>query len=171
VRTDDPRLEAARKAMAERVEKFNALMLATIKGHLLIEQTINEFLEASLSNATHISGARFGFANKTRLCRAVSFDQSEDQLWTIIGCINGLRNAIAHGDSEDKIAKALRTLKSELLAYLTPEQAAGLKEQPDDRIVEAACFTCAARLVTLTGEAKERRKLLDEHSRPDDAEV
>jgi hypothetical protein len=101
----------------------------------------------------------------------VSFDQSEDQLWTIIGCINGLRNAIAHGDSEDKIAKALRTLKSELLAYLTPEQAAGLKEQPDDRIVEAACFTCAARLVTLTGEAKERRKLLDEHSRPDDAKV
>lgn len=171
MRTDDPRLEAGQKAMVERIGKYNALTLATIKGHLAIEQTIGEFLEASVPDGTHIRGARFRFADKVRLCRAMSFDQSEDQLWTVAGCVNGLRNAIAHGHPEDKVAEALRTLKSEFLAYVSPEQAVGLKGEPDERIVELACGTCAGFLTALASEAQERRKVLEEHSRSGKAEV
>jgi hypothetical protein len=138
------------------------LVLSTIKGHLVIERTLDEFLEASLSDATYIRGARFGFADKVRLCGAMSFDQSEDQLWTVLGCVNGLRNAIAHGRPDEKIAEGMRTLNSEFLAYPSSEQAARLKGEPDDRIAESACVTCAGFLVALAAEGKERRKVLDE---------
>jgi hypothetical protein len=144
--------------MEERVEKYNALMLATIKGHLAIEQAMNEFLEASLSDATHIRGARFGFSDKIRLCRAMALDQSEDQLWAVVGCVNGLRNAVAHGHPEDKVTQAMRTVRSEFFASLTPEQATGLKGEPDDRIVGSACFTCAGFIVVLGEEARDRQR-------------
>jgi hypothetical protein len=166
MRTDDPRLEASRKAMLERVAKYNALMLTTIKGHLLVEQTLDEFLAASLSDPEQIRGARFGFADKVRVCRAMSFDQSEDQLWTVIGCINGLRNAIAHGHGDKKIAEAMRTVKASYLASLTPEQAEGIKDLPDDQIAEGACVMCGGFLVTITNEAKSRRAAIDKNWKP-----
>jgi hypothetical protein len=166
MRTDDPRLEASRKAMLERVAKFNALMLMAIKGHLIVEQAIDEFLEASMADPAYISGAHFRFADKIRLCRAMSFDQSEDRLWTVIGCVNGLRNSIAHGHEEKKIAEAMRTVKTEYLASLTPEQAEGIKGLPDDQMAEGACVTCAGFLVTITSDAKSRRAVIDKNWKP-----
>jgi hypothetical protein len=160
MRADDERLEAAVKAVLERVGKFNELMLATIKGHLFIEQQLDAYLDVSVAEPAHLP-ERMRFADKVRLCRALSYSQSEDQFWTVIGCVNGLRNAIAHGHSEEKIAKAKGTLKAEYLVCFTPERREELKDLPEHQLVEGACLDCAGFLVVLTDDAKERAKRLE----------
>ena len=49
MRIDDPRLEASQKAMFERIEKYNAIVLAVTKGHLAIEDAMDGFIEATAS--------------------------------------------------------------------------------------------------------------------------
>ena len=49
MKIDDPRLEKARKEMAERVEKYNALLLSVIKTHLVVEQAMDG-LQAAWTN-------------------------------------------------------------------------------------------------------------------------
>ena len=44
MKIDDPRLEKARKEMAERVEKYNALLLSVIKTHLVVEKAMDGLL-------------------------------------------------------------------------------------------------------------------------------
>ena len=55
MKTDDPRLESSRKTILERVERYNALVLAVIKGHLAIDQAMDEFIAASVSNPQYIT--------------------------------------------------------------------------------------------------------------------
>jgi hypothetical protein len=90
MRTDDPRLEASRKAMEERVNKYNALVLASIKGHLAIEQAMDRFLEASLFHPEHVRESRFNFSHKVQMCRSMSLKQNEDRLWTVVWHANAI---------------------------------------------------------------------------------
>ena len=45
MKADDPRLEKSRKEAVERSRKMSALTLAVIRGHLILEQAMDEFLE------------------------------------------------------------------------------------------------------------------------------
>lgn len=150
---DEARREELRKAALERAAKFNALMLTTIKGHLIVEQAMDAFLEASLAGPKHIARARFRFSDKVLLCRAMSYED-EEHAWNVIGSVNGLRNAIAHGYSDDKQAEAMHTVKSAYLGWLSPEQREGVKKLPDEQIVEGACLSCAGILFTWAERAK-----------------
>jgi hypothetical protein len=58
VKTDDPRLENARKEMKERVEKYNALTLSVIKSHLAVEQA----MDTLFGSCNVSSGVRSGDA-------------------------------------------------------------------------------------------------------------
>ncbi|MCW5694851.1 MAG: hypothetical protein KIT48_21040 [Pseudolabrys sp.] len=166
MKTDDPRLEVGRKAMEERVKKFNDLMLATLKGHLVVEQALDSFLASSLSNADHIRGIKLTFNHKAQLCRALSFDQERDGLWDVVRAANRLRNQVAHDLNIEKIQTKMDELRKVYLGTLTPKQAKGLEEESDPSIVESACVLCAGFFATIEDDAKGRRGVVDKHWKP-----
>jgi hypothetical protein len=170
MRTDDPRLEAGRKVMEERVKSFNALMLNVIQGHIVIEQALDSFLAASFSNPEHVADgqyARFTHSNKIQMCRAASFNEVDDGLWKVIWAVNTLRNKIAHGADAEEIAKKMAALRKEYFAILTDKQVAGLKTQSNDYIAQSACVTAAGFIWTIEADARARRKVVDEQWKPE----
>ena len=75
MRADDPRLEASRKIMEERVKGFNALMLNVIQGHIIIEQALDTFLASSFSNPEQLGDGRYA-----RFARSKNTDLSRSKL-------------------------------------------------------------------------------------------
>lgn len=161
---DDPRLEAKRKEIEERIEKLDSLTLAVIKAHHVLEDLIDEFL--GLSFSYYKSVGRLMYANKIRQCRAMSFNESTNRCWHILGCLNGLRNALAHDRDGEGVEEQMRTFKSAYLDSLTEQQRKGMDEQPDETIVVSASGYLAAFFYVLTEEAKARRIAIDTHWKP-----
>lgn len=147
------RLDELRKKALERAANFNALMLASIKGHIGVEQAMDAFLEASFADPEQIPRTRFTFSHKIALCRALS-SEKEEHLWNVIGGLNRLRNSMAHGEPEAKQAEAMRTVKGTYLAWLSPQQREEVKKLKDEQVVDGACGTCAGMLFTWADRAK-----------------
>lgn len=166
MQSDDPRIEASRRAMEERVNKYNALMLAVIKGHLAIEQAMDGFLEASLFHPAHVRESRFNFSHRIQMCRSMSLKQNEDKLWSVIWQVNALRNEMAHDVQTDQIQKKMERVRRVYLEVLTPKQAGGQKNLPDDQIAASACYLAAGFLASMESDAKSRRELIDRQWKP-----
>jgi hypothetical protein len=166
MRTNDPRLEQNGKEMEERVKKFNALMLAVLKGHLVIEQAMDEFLAISLFHPDQLRGTKFNFNNKAQLCRSMSLGQEKDSLWDVLRAANRLRNQVAHSLDTAKVQTKMDELRKIFLATLTPRQAEDLRSQADDFVAQSACVICAGFLATLKSDAESRRQVLDQYWKP-----
>ena len=151
MRTDDPRLEKARKEMLEHVDNMNKLSLATLRSHLLAEQCMGDYIVASGVKDKWLR--KKPFKDKIAKCKVLAKEESKDPLWHVLEAANQLRNTIAHTRSTDKITDSMAQLKSKYLASLTENQAAGLKDQPDDVIALSACVTCAGFIVALQHRA------------------
>jgi hypothetical protein len=147
VKIDDPRLEKARKEMAERIEKMDKLTLATLRSHLLAEQCMNDYIVASGVKRKWLHKKTFW--HKMQKCKLLAKEEGKDALWDVLDAANQLRNTIAHTLSIDEIADKMTQLKEKYLASLTEEQAAGLRDQPDDFIAQSACVVCAGFIATL----------------------
>jgi hypothetical protein len=147
MKTDDPRLEKARREMFERIDKMDKLTLAMLCSHLLAEQCMSDYIVANGVKRKWLR--KNTFWDKMQKCKMLAKEEGKDPLWDVLEATNQLRNMIAHTLSMDKIADKMAQLKEKYLASLTEEQAAGLKDQPDDFIAQSACVTCAGFIVTL----------------------
>lgn len=147
MKTDDPRLENARKEMFARVDNMDKLTLATLRSHLLAEQCMVDYIVASGVKGKWLR--RKTFWDKIAKCKMLAKEESKDPLWDVLEAANQLRNTIAHTRSTDKITDKIARLKAKYLASLTEKQAEGLKDQPDDVLALSACVTCAGFIVAL----------------------
>jgi hypothetical protein len=147
MKTDDPRLEKARKEMLERNDKMDKLTLATLRSHLIAEQCMNDYIVAHGVKRKWL--LKKTFWQKMRKCKLLSKGERADPLWGVLDAANQLRNAIAHTLSIEKITEKMAQLKDKYLASLTEEQAAGLKDQPDDYLAQSACIDCAGFITML----------------------
>ncbi len=166
MKADDPRLEKSRKEAVERSRKMSALTLAVIRGHLILEQAMDEFLGASLFHPEHVQQSRFQFLHKAQMCKSLSLNQNDDDILALVWDGNELRNKVAHSLSPDDIKKKMDRVRRVYLEILTPDQRKSVENDSDDRIAEAAFFLCAGFLATLQDDAKSRRKLIDEQWKP-----
>jgi hypothetical protein len=153
VKTDDPRLEASRKKLLERIQKINDLMLTVLKNHLVLEQFINEFLDGSGKKHDDLT-----FAKKVALCEELEPPEIDPPIWKTLTAANGLRNKIAHTLDQAQIRAKMDELRGAYLAALTPTQAKGVEQLDDDRIAANACELCGAYLVAATDTAQARKK-------------
>ena len=159
MRIDDPRLEASRKTMFERIENYNAIVLAVTKGHLAIEDAIDAYIEASASNPHYIvDETRFMFALKANICLSLCAEHHIDNIWSVLWAMNALRNKVAHTQELDKIQGQMDNLRKVLNNILTPQQVKSLEKQPDHYIVVHASSLCAGFLATIAEEAKAKRR-------------
>ena len=166
MKIDDPRLEKARKEMAERVEKYNALLLSVIKTHLVVEQAMDGLLAAALFHPEYIRETRFNFAHKMKICQAMALTDNEDKLWRVLGAFNSLRNKLAHTTQIDEIRSNMDQLRKVYLSSLNGKQVEALKEEPDHRLAEFAAYLCAGFLATLAEDSKSQRRVIDNHWKP-----
>jgi hypothetical protein len=151
MKTDDPRLEKARKEMLERIDKMDKLTIAMLRSHLLAEQCMNDYIVASGVKRKWLS--KKNFWDKMQKCKMLAKEEGKDPLWDVLEAANQLRNTIAHTLSMDKIAEKIVQLREKYLTSLTEEQATGFKDQPDDVIAQSAFATCAGFIVTLQSRA------------------
>jgi hypothetical protein len=122
MRADDPRLEESRKKLFERVERVNDLILAVLKNHLVVEQFMNEFLEASVKKHNDLS-----FSDKATLCQELNPPEIDPPIWNVLTVANQLRNKIAHTLDQTEIQAKVDELRAAYLAALTPTQAKAAK--------------------------------------------
>jgi hypothetical protein len=165
MKLDDARLEQSHREAQERIRSFNTLTLAVIRSHLLIEQTMDNFLAAALFHPEYVCKT-FGFDQKVKLCRSMCFNENGDQIWKIAKAANELRNTIAHSLDQHQITGKMKKLREVYLAVLTPEQAREAEKLHDHQIAEAACVLCAGFLATIESGAKARREVVKEHWKP-----
>ena len=151
MKTDDPRLEKARKDMRERVEKMDKLTLVTLRSHLFVEQCMNDYIVASGVKRKWFR--KKTFRDKIQKCRSFAKEEGKDPLWDVLEAGNQFRNAIAHTLSTEKIADKMAQLKEAFFASLTAKQVEDLKDQPDDFVAESAFVICAGFIVTLKSRA------------------
>ena len=147
MKTDDPRLEKARKEMLGRNDRMDKLTLATLRSHLLAEQSMNDYIVARGVKRKWL--LKKAFWQKMQKCKLLSREERNNPLWDVLEAANQLRNAIAHTLSIEKISEKMAHLKEKYLASLTKEQAAGLKDQADDYLAQSACIDCAGFITML----------------------
>jgi hypothetical protein len=153
MKTDDPRLEAGRKKLSERIQKINDLMLTVLKNHLILEQFMDEFLDASGEQYEGLT-----FSEKAKLCEDQRPAEVDPPIWKVLAAANTLRNKIVHTIDQAQIQSKMDELRVAYLAALTPTQARGVEKLDDVRIAAAACELCGAFLVVATGDAQARKK-------------
>jgi hypothetical protein len=146
MKSDDPGLEKRREEMIDRAQKMDALILSTLKAHLLAEQCMNAYMTASGLKKRWI---RKSFSHKITKCKLLAKGEDKDPLWDVLGAANDLRNKIAHTLEIAAIEEKLAILKEKYFACLTQKQVDSLKDQGDDYIALSACSTCSGFIATL----------------------
>lgn len=89
------------------------LTLIVLKGHLLVEEEINEILRMRLAEPKAIFDARLSFSQRIAVLKALSGRDSEEIFrFAAIEALNSLRNQLAHNlepkDIEKRVAAFLR---------------------------------------------------------------
>lgn len=100
---------------------------ALLKCHLLIEQNLRDFCNASVLNPAHLKGKRFQFSHVVSLARALIEEPKDvdvSWMWGAIDLLNGLRNSYAH--ELDPNLLLIEEKKNKLIKLLSPM----IKDEP-----------------------------------------
>lgn len=88
--------------------------LCILKGHLLIERSLDHFLISKVKQAKHLGEARLRFKQKVLLAQAFGFrsgsegsEHNSDWLWSAIKQLNLMRNGLAHNLEYAKLEKQI----------------------------------------------------------------
>ena len=150
-------------ASQERRKKIVDLRLAVLEGHLLMEEALNGFLEAAVSNPDQLDLTRVNFHTKGNFAVSLGAGRSKDRMWAVLWAINQLRNELAHNLDSPKLDERVSFLRKVYIDALEPKAAEHAKTLKDKDIIDAACAVCAGFLGQLTSEAQARRAIIDEH--------
>jgi hypothetical protein len=78
-------------------------VLVLLKGHLLIEEILDEVISKFVFHPVYLDSAHLGFAQKLHIARSMSLDEHDNGMWEIALRLNSLRNELAHAlDSEKR---------------------------------------------------------------------
>lgn len=72
------------------------LTLLVLKGHLLVEEGLEELISVSCPEPEHILKSTAGFAMKARIAQSLTGHLIYRGLWPMIEALNTLRNDLAH---------------------------------------------------------------------------
>jgi hypothetical protein len=90
--------------------------LITLKGHLLIEESLNELLQRLLKLPSAIEDARLSFFQKVCIAQAIVDDvKGIPGFWSSIKRLNSIRNRYAHKVNPENIQDEIFTFIKEVL--------------------------------------------------------
>ncbi len=83
-----------------------------VRGHLLVEELLEEFISIHLREPTAIKDARLTFHQKFRLVQGLIGSKSDNPMWKSVEQLNKLRNQISHNlPNKEQISKINNALK------------------------------------------------------------
>jgi len=154
MRTDDPRLEAKRKELADRVNRMDELLVTIIKNHIALEQAMSEFLVASGKDPKDLD-----FYHKVKECEGLKPQEVEAPMWQVFYAANQLRNQMAHTYDEQKVKEKLDALRAKYIAALsTPAEVEAAKKLTDNQLSAVTMPSCGACLIVATDRVKAAGK-------------
>jgi hypothetical protein len=147
----------------KRRQKIVDLKLAVLEGHLVIEESLNGFIEASLFNPAELNLERVNFHTKGNFAVSLAANRAKDEMWAVLWAINQLRNKVAHKIDSEEIDEKMAFLRKVYIAALEPRPAEYAKTLGDKDLVDQACGVCTGFLGQLASEAKTRRGIIDQY--------
>lgn len=104
----------------EHFEHVDATTQIILKGHLLIEESLNSILEQFVFHPEFMESANLRFAQKIDVARSMSLGDHENPMWELAIAINSLRNELAHSlksEKRDQKTKRVREVYSKLVDH------------------------------------------------------
>lgn len=95
--------EDAENRFRRHLSNLRDVTLIVLKGHLLAEEQLNEWLSLQLSNPGALTAGRFSFSQRLCLARALVRQGHCDDLFDHVGKLNTLRNKFAHRLEPDQL--------------------------------------------------------------------
>ncbi len=83
--------------------KTNDLTLLTLKGHLLVEEVLDEIIHAYCLQPSYLDDVDIRFQIKARLARALIGDILPKSMWAMVDALNSIRNDLAHRLESQKL--------------------------------------------------------------------
>jgi hypothetical protein len=131
----------------ERLHDDDPLLNIIIKGHLLLEEKINLFVEKAFAHAQFLKG--FKFYQKLCILRAMHVRGDSHHVWELIELLNQLRNDCAHNFPE-KTGKRV-AVGPQIMKFLETELGWEKPDPMDEELMYEDAFAYAtARLVYMT---------------------
>ncbi len=78
-----------------------------LRGHLLVEELLDELIAAHLKYPTAIADARLTFFQKLCIAQGIIGRSNKDFTWIPIKALNKLRNSISHNLPDDRLTEGL----------------------------------------------------------------
>jgi hypothetical protein len=129
-----------------------------LKGHLVMEELMNEALGTYLLHEEFLEPARLQFSQKLALCRGISTSEHNNNMWNLINSINALRNKLSHSLDGEQRSKKIQILALTYAQEFPGELPEGLEEMSrDSAICIMAVSGCLGFLHAFVEEIKRLR--------------
>jgi hypothetical protein len=149
---DDPRLVEAHKEMTERSDRYDDRIVAVLKGHLSIEQSLNDLLRTARRKWKR------PFAGKIDVAEKLFCPDLTVELWDVVKAGNDLRNAVAHGHKEGTVTQRMADLRRALLVWASPPQRPGIEAMTDTQMISTAFHQTGSFIVVATDKLEQGNK-------------
>lgn len=123
------------------------VMLVTLKGHLLLEEQLNDYIDRAFPHPEALKGLQLGFNVKVRLAHAMSRGWPQS-VWDALATLNKIRNSLAH-KIEDANVRVL------MQQFVTQSRQAGWDPGDDEEDLEGEYVLCIAFFVGMLAPAIE----------------
>jgi hypothetical protein len=151
------RVEEAKARMA----KLDELRVMVIKGHTIVEEAMNHFLDTALSHPRYLTEERPTFHFKGKLAQSLALKEDNDSLWAVFWAINYLRNKIAHQIDSKEIEEKTQYLRKTYIGQLGSRQKAHAEKMSDPEIVQEASYDVVGLFGQLTMDATGRNAIIE----------
>lgn len=99
---DKKRLKEKQQELSKIFGNIDKESLVVIKGHLLIEESLNYIIENFVHHSEFMNKAKLSFYQKINVARSMSLSEQDNTMWILIEKINTLRNDFSHRLESEK---------------------------------------------------------------------
>jgi hypothetical protein len=137
-------------------------VLVVLKGHLLIEELLDEIISKFVFHPAYLDSARLGFAQKLQIARSMSLDEHSNNMWEIAIKLNSLRNELAHElESNKRNHKTQALIDSYFKEADDGEHLALVRDQKEHVVLAFAVSYFIGFLMTFKAEVIRFREVID----------
>ena len=155
------RLNEKHQILAEVFGDVDRDVLVVLKGHLLIEESLNNIIENFIYHPDKLKNANLSFYQKIHIAKSMSIAQENNTMWQLIEKLNSLRNDFAHNLTSDK-----RNHKIQDIRKLYEDEVKGSAFENDWYSNDLATFIslivsfCLGFLTSFEVEVEKKRSLM-----------
>jgi hypothetical protein len=158
-RLDDP--DASYEAFKNHLTDIDEVANVILKGHLLVENDLDDVIRAFFFHPEYILNDRFRFERKVLIARTMSLNAHKHHHWDLLLALNSLRNEIAHKHAGEERQRRIDGIRRMCLSRITQEELKRHEHDSDRDIVVLACAFCAGFLAYIEDDLKDLRANMD----------